>query len=147
MTKTGIVPTLLCAALLLSFAPAGARAQTQEQPKAAPEARRLTPEPAPERPTLKALFSESVFKIRSSRAAETDFKRLDTRWQQEPAPAQAQTEPERKRKMTIREKLLVFGIAGFFGGVCVWAIANPGDDPLPPSCFDEPSNPNCISDF
>ena len=141
MTKTRIVSTLLCAALLLSFAPAGARAQTQGQPKAAPEARRLAPEPAAEKPTLKALFSESAFKIRSSRSTEADLRRLDRRWQQE--PAQAQTEPEQKRKMTIREKLLVFGIAGFFGGVCVWAIANPGDDPPAPTCIEDPSSVFC----
>jgi len=132
MLKRRLASALFCAALLLALAPSRALAQTQ---RAAPEARNLSAPLAETKPRLKALFSESKAKAKSSALTAADFKRFETaRWQDDPPP--------KKEKWSKSTKAIVIILVVVFVGVSVWAIANPGDDP-PPDCFNDPSNILC----
>jgi len=141
VTTTRIVSTLLCAALLTAFAPAGVTAQTHATPKAAAgEARSLTAPRAAEKPTLKAMFSESAFKTRTGALSEADFKRFEaSRWQNDP-----QQQPAGKGWST-RKKVIVIVVAAVVVGLAAWAAAN-SDGEVPPavSCSENPFEPNCI---
>jgi len=140
VTKTSIVSTLLCAALLLSFAPAGARAQTLEQPKAAAgEARSLTAPHAAEKPTLKALFAESAANLKSAPLTGNDFKGFEKgRWQNDPQAPKGQG-------WSTRTKVIVIVVAAVVVGLAAWA-ASKSDGELPPlvDCSVDPFHPDCL---
>ncbi len=140
MTRRRIVSTLLCAALLLSFAPAGARAQTREQPKAAAgEARGLTAPHAAEKPALKALFAESAAKINSAPPTEADFKRFEKgRWQNDPRPP-------KNEGWSTRKKVIVIVVAVVVVGLAAWHAATT-DGEIPPlaDCSEDPFHPDCV---
>jgi hypothetical protein len=123
--------------MLLAFAPSGTLAQTQSQPKAAAGERRgLTDPRAETRPPLKTLFAEGVSKLRAGGLTEDDFRRFERQQQQE------DTRPPPKQKWTKGNKAIVIILVAAVAAVCIWAIANPGNDPLP-DCFNDPSNPLC----
>ena len=134
MLKRRLAAALSCAALLLASAPPAALAQAQ---KAAAAERNLTA-PLPEKgPELKSLFAGSASGARAGGAlTAADFKRFEgKRWQED-------TQPPPKEKWSKGTKIFVVVLVAAVAAVCVWAIANPGDDP-PPDCVNDPSNILC----
>ena len=134
MLKRNMATALACAALLMASAPSAALAQTL---KAAPAERRLAAPPAEKEADLRRLFSESVAKAKAGAPSEADSMRFGARrHQNNPQP------PQPKEKWSKGTKIFVVVLVAVVAGVCVWAIANPGDDP-PPDCFNDPSNTLC----
>jgi hypothetical protein len=132
----------VCACVLLALAPLRApgqtRPQTRERPKAAPfERRSLTDPRAGAAPRLRSLFAESASGVGARRLTAADFERFDGWRQQDDAQP-----PAKKKGWTKGEKAIVIVIAAVFTAVCVWAIANPGDDP-PPDCSNDFTSPAC----
>jgi hypothetical protein len=120
--------------MLLAFAPSRALAQAQSQLRAATgELRNLSDRPTETRTPLKAHFAESVSKIKAGGLTEADLRRFERQQQQQPPP---------KQKWSKGTKVFVIVLVAAVAAVCIWAIANPGDDP-PPDCFNDPSNPLC----
>jgi hypothetical protein len=135
MLKRRLASALSCAALLLAGAPSAALSQTQ---RAAAAERSLTAALPEKRPELKALFFESAARARAGALTETDFKRFEAkRWQDD-----KKQEPE--KKWTKGHKAFVIILVAAVTAACVWAIANPGDDP-PPDCVNDPSNILCTT--
>ncbi|MDQ3743405.1 MAG: hypothetical protein M3444_03385 [Acidobacteriota bacterium] len=127
----------ICACMLLAFAPSRALAQTQTQPRAAAAERRVLTDPRAEtRLPLKALFAERVSEIKTSGLTEADFRRFEQQQQQQG------TQQQPKQKWTKGKKAVVIILVAVVAGVCIWAIAHPGHDPLP-DCANDPSNTLC----
>lgn len=137
MLKKIIAPLLIGTTMLFTLGPSKTFAQTPSQPKAVEGEHTLSDMQVKPETDLKAGFARELANVKNRTLTAADYERIEKKRQ---AQASQQTP---KKGWSKRDKIF---LAAFIIGTTalVTALLIHGIDTSVPTCFDEPSNPNCI---